>query len=168
MLHPTERELVPVGVARLLLGVLKVDGALVESDGCPGLHSSGPHAPPCYRLCEMISGRFRYPATCHLLVADVHQSVEERPGGYHHRTGPELHAPYRLYAYGDAVFHYQLFGLVLPDVEIVGMVEPVAPFPDKLSPVALRPWRPYGRSLALVEHSELDGGEIGDDTCLSP
>ena len=62
---------------------------------------------------------------------------------------------------------YALY-LVLPDVEIGGVVEDFAPFPDELAAVALSARAPHGRAFRFVEHAELDGGGIGDDTHAAP
>jgi hypothetical protein len=38
---------------------------------------------------------------------------------------------------------------------VLGFIKPLSPFPDKLTPVALCPWTPYGRPLPYVKHAEL-------------
>jgi hypothetical protein len=42
-----------------------------------------------------------------------------------------------------------------------------SPFPDKLSSVALGTGAPYGWALTHIEHAELNGGGIRDQTHLS-
>ena len=124
----------------------------------------------CCRLGDTSAG--------HLLPAYVHQSVEECSGCYHHTLCPQLGTPDGAHAChvplvggcpGIAGLHirvgehccgllfvdYQLHHLVLPDVQVVGIVEHGAPFPDEFLPVALSPWRPYGRPFRAVQHPEL-------------
>jgi hypothetical protein len=90
------------------------------------------------------------------MMADMHQSVEEGAGGDNNGSGTELYAPNGSYAHGFTVLHDELVGLILPDIEVICVVENSAPFPDKLSAVTLGPGRPYGWTLAFVEHTELD------------
>ena len=162
------RELVEIAVARLFFHIFEMNTSLVDSDRSTGFHSGSSDAPSGDALRKVVYGRFGASSAFYHLSSYMHQAVQECSCGDDDALGVELGSPDGFYADGLSVSNEQFVCLVLPDVEVVGMVEPVAPFPNELSPIALRPWRPHGRSLALVEHSELDGGEIGDDTCLSP
>jgi len=97
----------------------------------------------------------------------VHQAVEESACGDDDALGIELCAPDGAYADSLAIVHEQFVGLVLPDVEVVGVIEDGSPLPDKLSTVALGTGTPYSRTLADVEHSELDGSLVGYDAHLA-
>ena len=101
------------------------------------------------------------------MVPDVHQSIEECACGDDDSLGAYLHAPYRLHTDGLSVLHYELLGLVLPDVEVRCAVDDASPFPYKLFSVTLGAGRPHGRSFTFVEHPELDSGGIGDEGHLS-
>ena len=59
---------------------------------------------------------------------------------------------------------YQFLHLVLPDVEVRRVIEHGAPLPDELPSVTLSSRAPHGRALRLVEHTQLDGTEVGDHT----
>src|SRR3712207_8721346 len=104
----------------------------------------------------MVYGRLRTASALHHLSAYVHQAVEECARRNDHTLGSKLHAPHRTHANGLAIFHDQLLGLVLPNVEKVDTVERLAPCGDELFTVALCPGTPHGRSLALVEHAKLE------------
>ena len=66
-----------------------------------------------------------------------------------------------------SVADQQLAHLVLPDVEVVGVLQHLSPGPDELPSVALRTRAPHGRPLAAVEHAELNGGLVSHLTCVS-
>ncbi len=167
MLHPHERKLVEVGVSGLFGGVFEVDCPLVETHRRARFHSSRSNAPARDALGEVIGGRFGAPAPRYLMVADVHQSVKEGAGGNDDGLGAEGHPPDGGDAYGLAMLHDELVGLVLPDVEVGRMVERATPLPDKLAAVTLCAGRPDGRSLAFVEHAKLYGSAVGDHAHLT-
>ncbi len=137
MLHPHIGELMPVGVTGLLFCIFEMYCPFVEPHGCTSLHPSGAYPPACNRLCKMIGSRFCNPAPCHFMMADVHESVEEGSCGDDNSASTELDAPDRSYADCFTVLYDELVGLVLPDVEIIGVVEDAPPFPNKFSAVAL-------------------------------
>ena len=149
------RESVIVGLARLFLHILEVNRAAVDAHRCAGLHSRCCYAVSGDALGEVEHGWLGASASWHLMLAHVHESVEECSGCYHYCLCSERDAPHRLYAHRLAVLYDQLAGFVLPDVEVVGAVELRAPFPDELAAVALRSRAPYCRSLSAVEHAEL-------------
>jgi hypothetical protein len=90
------------------------------------------------------------------MMTDVHESVEESACSNDNGSSAKLYAPDRSHAYGFTILYDEFLGLVLPDIEVVSVVEDAAPFPDKLSTVALCAGRPYSRALAFVKHAELD------------
>ena len=105
----------------------------------------------------------------------VHQAVEESSCRHDNGFGTQLHAPDGLHSYHllrlllchRNRLHQQLISLVLPDIEVVGMVQDTTPFPDKLPTVTLGTRAPHGRSFTAVKHSELDGCGIRHETHLS-
>ena len=97
----------------------------------------------------------------------MQESVEECPGGEHNALGIDFRAPDGFHTDGLTVFHQQFFNLVLPDVEKGSVVEYLTPFPDKFATVTLCPRTPYSRTFRTVEHTELDGCGIGNNTHLS-
>ena len=54
-----------------------------------------------------------------------------------------------------------------PDWEVFCRFEDVSPAFNETCPVALCPWTPHCRSFRAVEHAELDGSFVGDDSHLS-
>ena len=140
---------------------------LVDAHGRSCLHPCRAYAVACDALGEAGHGRFGYASAGQLVAPDVHQSVEEGSGGHHHASRVQFHAPYSLYSNGSSVFHDQLACLILPDVEVGGIVEHRAPLPDELAAVALCTWAPYSGSLRTVEHAELDRRGVGDMSHLA-
>ena len=120
-----------------------------------------------HRVMLSVHGRFGASSAFHHLSAHVHQTVEEGSRSDDDALCIELGTPDGAHADGLAVSHEELVGLVLPDVEVVGVVEDGSPFPDKLATVALCARTPYGGTLSDVQHSELDGSLVGHDTHLS-
>ena len=136
-----------VVVLALLNGhVLKVYASLVYAHGCSRLHPSHLNAILGNALGKMENGRFGNPSPNHLLPSDVHQTIEKCSCGYHDALSSQFSTPDSLHANRLAILYEQLVGLVLPDVQVVGIVECCSPLPDKLTPVALSAWRPNGRS----------------------
>ena len=159
-------------LARLYGGVFEVHASLVDAHGCSGLHPCRLDADGIDGLRQMRYGRLGASSASHHLASHVHQSVEECAGSYYDGRRHNLHSPDGAHAFdacggGRGGVVYEFIDLVLPDVEPVGMVEDVSPLPDEFLSVALRSWRPHGRSLASVEHTKLYGSGIGDDTHAS-
>ena len=153
--------------AGLLLCVFEVYTSSVDAYGCARLHTPYAYAVAGYALAEVQDSRLGASATRHLMLADVHESVEECACRHHHRAGMECYSPDGGNSHSHTVFDDECVCLVLPDIQIVGVVKYFAPFPDELSPVALRPWRPNGWAFSLIEHSELYGSGVGDDSGLT-
>ena len=61
----------------------------------------------------------------------------------------------------------QLDGRILPDVEVVGVLQRAAPLGREGPLVALRTGTPHGRPLRAVEHAELQRREVGDAAHLT-
>ena len=155
-----EAELVEVVFTQLDFHVFEMNRALVDADRCSCLHPVVSDAMTGNAFCEVLHGRFCNASALNHLTADVHQAVQEGSGCDDHALGIQRHAPDGSDPDSLSVFHDQFLCLVLPHIEVVGMVERPPPFPDELAPVALCAWTPHGWSLGAVEHAELDGGGI--------
>ena len=126
-------------------------------------------------LCEVCHRWFCDASARHHLPPDVHQAVEEGAGSDDDALGVDLCSPDGAHADSShfcalcllCALREQFLCLILPDVEISGFIEMAAPFPDEFSSVALGSRAPYGRPLAYVQHSELDGGGISDESHLT-
>ena len=162
-----EAELVEVVFSFLHFHLFEVHRPFVDAHWCAGFHSRRGDAVAADALREVFDGGFCNPPSTYLAASDVQESVEECPCGDDDAFGLDFCSPDCAHAGHLAVFHKQFLHLVLPDVESGGVVELFAPFPNELSPVALRPRAPHGRSFRTVEHSELYGGGVGDDAHLS-
>ena len=151
-----EAELMEIRFTLLYLHVLEVNRASVDAYRRARLHPGGGYSVACYALGEMRYGRLGDASARHHAPSDVHEAVQECPGRDHDAACPQLGAPYRAHSGGAAVLNDELVGLVLPDVKPLRRVERRAPLPNELLAVALCPRAPHGRSLAAVEHAELD------------
>ena len=156
-----------VGFARLTLHILEVYATTVDAYRRTRLHSLRRYAVTRDALREVKDGRFGASASRYLLPSHVHQSVKERARCDDYSLCTERHAPDRLHAYRLSVLDKQLAGFVLPDVEVVHTVETGAPFPYKLSSVALCTRAPYCRTFTAVEHTELNGRGVSDESHLA-
>ena len=167
--RPEERELVVVVLAGLFLHVLEVDRALVDAYRSAGFHPCLSHTPSLDAFGEVVDGGFGAASALDFPSADVHEAVEEGAGGDDDGPGAEFHAPYCSHSYDRprGAVDEELVGLVLEDVEVRGVVEDMSPLPDELPAVALCPRTPHCRSFRAVEHTELDGGGVGDKAHLS-
>ena len=84
---------------------------------------------------------------CHIIAeTSVHLSVEESTGGDDYALRTKFCVEKCFNTLYLRVFHDYLLHLVLPDVEVVGVLKNVAPCGDKLGTVALRSWAPHSRS----------------------
>ena len=155
------------------------------------LHACRAYAEGVDALGEMERGRLCNAAARKHAASDVHQSVEEGAGGDDDAAGIELNAPdgadagdggggvagcsgvagYSGYSgisgcsgISGISGYYQLFNLVLPDVEVRCLVKLMAPFPYEFATVALCSRTPHGGTFRTVEHPELNGSAVGDYT----
>ena len=128
------------------------------------LHASAPYAMAYDALCQFLGRRFGTTSALQFRAADVHEAVQEGAGGQDYGLGAErnvhvgLHARHLL----CLLVHEQFPHLVLPDAQVLRVLQNLSPFPDELCPVALCPGTPHGRPLATVQHPELNGGAVGN------
>jgi hypothetical protein len=97
----------------------------------------------------------------------MEQTVEEGTCGDYDTFGMEGDAPYRVYTDDFVVLYKQFVNGVLPNVEIGDVVKYLAPSPDKLLAVALGTGTPHGGTLRAIEHAELNGRAVSDDSRVS-
>lgn len=147
---------------RVVFHFFKVYRSGVDADGRSGFHAGRLNAQTFDGTGQERAGRFGASAALNLFASDVHQSVEEGAGRDDYAAGVELCAPYGAYAGYMALLGEQLGHLVLPDVQVGGVFQNLAPFLDEAHAVALGARAPHGRSFGAVEHAELDGGAVGD------
>ena len=173
LIHITE--LVGPCFSWLYLQILEMNATFVDTYRGARLHSgcADPMTGDAFR--QMGHSRFCNPATSDHLPTNVHQSIEESACCQNHTLSIDLCAPNGSYANGlfclllchSNRFYHQFVSLILPDIEVGGCIEVSAPLPDELSSVALGSWRPNGRSLAHVQHPELYGGSVSQQSHLS-
>ena len=138
----------------------------------------------CDALCQALGGRLCYTSAFHHFPTNVHQTIEEGASSNNYALGVYLCTPDGLHAYylfcgpqrclgirdSFAIrdgLNEELIDLVLPNVKILGFIEYMTPFPDKLSSIALGTGTPYGRPFTYVQHTKLDGGSISYPTHLT-
>ena len=160
-------ELIGSALSWLYFHILEMNAALIDTDRSASLHPRRTDPVPSDALCQMGDCRLRNSATRNHLPTDMHQSVEEGSCRQHHTLRIEFSTPDGSDTDGLAVFNKQLISLILPDVEVGGSIKMSAPLPDELPSIALSPWTPDGRTLAHVEHTELNRGGIRYQTHLS-
>ena len=81
--------------------------------------------------------RFGDTSTFHLYTSHVHQSVEESARREYHRRGRKRDTECRFHTFHLIVFDDQFNGVVLPKIQVVGVLKHLAPVPDEELAVAL-------------------------------
>ena len=161
------RELVVTVVAWLFFHIFKMHASLVYADRSSCFHSFCSYTPTGNTLCEIMNGRFGTTASFNHLAAYVHQSVKECAGCDDCSLCVYVNAPDGSYANCFAVFYEKFIGLVLPDIEVRGEVEFLAPLPYEFTAITLCSRAPHSRSFAYIEHTELNGCSIGNFSHLT-
>ena len=113
----------------------------------------------------------------------MHQSVEESAVGKHHGFCPESRSERSLNAHNTrpgklrplavgqisyisyislnlSILKDQLSYGILPETEVLGILENMAPHLGEAHAIALRTRAPHGRTFRAVEHAELDGRAV--------
>ena len=88
-----------IGLARLLLGVFKMDTPAVEAHGGARFHPGRPDAVARDALCEVGYGRFGTASARIHVAANVEESVEKCACGDYDTLGMELYAPNGAHAH---------------------------------------------------------------------
>ena len=96
--------------------------SLVYSDRSTGFHSGCSDTPSGDALRKVVYGGFGASSAFNHLSSYMHQTVEECSSGDDDALGIEFGSPDGFYADGFSVSYEQFVSLVLPDVEVVGMV----------------------------------------------
>lgn len=160
-------EMVVVVVAGLLDEFVKMDTALVDTSGGTRLHASGGKTEESQLFGETMTSGFSNTSTGDLCLAEMQKTIEKSAVGKDDSARFHLDAEGSLDA-ADGVVVNEEFGYdVLPDIEVVGGGETLNPLLDKAFSIALTARTPHGRTFAAVEHTELDGALVGDDTHVS-
>ena len=143
-----------------------VNRAAVDAHRRTGFHTIRSETKVAQLLGKAVHGGFGYAATFYHSTADVHQAIEESAIGEHHGTGSETCPLASYYTADAAIFvNYQLIYTALPDVQVGGMFECVAPHLGILGAIALCTRTPHCRAFRAVEHTELNGCSVGNNTC---
>src|SRR5436190_9181977 len=112
-------------------------------------------------------------ATTELFHTDMHDRHEKSAVREHNRSAGYL-LPGARQKPGDPLhtcgttFHEQLGHCVLPEVNVGGPFRHPAPFPCEKVPVILGTRAAHGRTLAAVQHAELNHAPITDKATVSP
>ena len=126
---------------------------------------------------EMGYGRFSNSSAWHHLASDMHQSVQESARSDDDAFGIELSSPNGAHADGTndriartsicRIFYQEFVCLILPDIQILCLIQMPAPLPDKLPSVALGPRTPHSWTFANVQHTELYRGGVSHQSHLA-
>ena len=95
--------------------------------------------------------------------AEIHPSVEESAVGEYHSFGEHGKAEFCLHSCNAVVFGSYCHHFVLPEREVGGVFEDIAPETGETHLVALCAGAPHGGTFGEVEHAELYHGVVGDD-----
>ena len=152
-----------VGIAGLFLQYAVVDASAIHTRGSAGLHPSGLEAEFHQLFGDAVAGFFTGPSAAELALADVHDPVHEGAAGEHHGAARDAHAHAGHHTYHLTTFHFDAVDAVLPEVDVGGLFQHATPFAGEEVAVVLAAGAPHGRSLAAVEHAELDGAAVADD-----
>ena len=115
-------------------------------------------------ICQLFRCGFGTTAALQLGATYVHEAVEEGARRDDDTLGMQgnvhigLHARHLLRLLVNEQFPH----LILPDAQVLRVLQDLSPFPDELCPVALSTGAPHGRTLAAVQHPELNGGAVGN------
>ena len=111
--------------------------------------------------------RFGHASTRKLHTTYMEQTVEEGTCGDYDTFCMEGDTPYGVYTDDFAILYKQFVNGVLPDAKVGDIVKYLAPSPNKLLAVALSAGAPHGGTLRAIEHAELNGRAVGDDSRVS-
>ena len=149
-------------VARLHLHRAPIDGPAIQTRRRACLQTTEADSEPRQRGRET-PGRFLAdPAAGAPHIADMDQAVQKRAGGDHHRAGRQPAAVLEQHGGDPPIDHIEVVRLTLDHGQ-----QPRRP--DRLlhrrrieAPIRLSTRPAHGRTLAAVEHAELNAAEIGD------
>ena len=97
----------------------------------------------------------------------MHQPIEEGAVGEDHRLGADLHAQPCFDPDAATLLDKDPHHAVLPKIQVGGALEHLSPSLGKQVAVVLRSGAPHGWSLGLVEHAELDGASVGNESGIA-
>ena len=155
-----ERELVEVILSVLPLHLVEMNASPIYSHRCSCLHPSCLNAQSGDALCEEEACRLRTSASWPLCLAYVHEAIQECACCDDYASGQDGYSQIRAYSRYLPVVGEEFFHLILPDAQILRVLQYFPPCPDKLSSVTLGAWAPHGRSLASVEQAKLYGSPV--------
>ena len=147
----------------------EIDRAGIQPGRSAGLHPPGLEADRSQTLGDAERSGIARPAAGRVGVAAVHHAAQKGSGGKHDGTRGEFHPHARFYAPYAAfpLLHDEeyLRGLILPNIEPLRVFQHVPPLLAEARLVALGAGAPHSGPLRAVEHAELNGRTVGDDTC---
>ena len=114
-----------------------------------------------------MGGRLRDSSTAKLYTTDVHESVEERTRSEHNSLAVECNAKLSCNSLYFTIFYNKTIDRVLPNPEVWSVLERRAPLRYKPDAVGLGARTPHCRTLAAIEHPELDGSAVGNNSHLT-
>ena len=156
-----------IGVAVLAHRLVEMHRAAVNAHRRSRLHSAHLETKPAQLLRDAVRRRLRDASATDFHAAYMHQTIEKRTSGQHHRLRLERDPHSRAHTSYPAVLNDKFHNRVLPHVKAVGVLNAASPSLDKLNAVGLRTRTPHRRTLRPVQHPELYRSLVGDNAHLS-
>ena len=158
-----------IRVAELFLALREVDGSAIEATGRPSLETSQLKAERRQAVAERLGRLIAGPAAAGLRLAGVHDRLEERAGRQNHRrcaiervaAGPDADDPARFVLEDDRLDGF------LSQREVIGLFDPVLERELVQLLVRLGSRRMHRGALRLIQHAELETGDVGDPAHLA-
>ena len=110
---------------------------------------------------------FSCTSASHLAFSNVHDAIEKCAVRENNGFGSNFSSDAGNYPYAFFTFDPDSCYGILAEIEVLGAFEHQSPFFSKKVAVILRSRTPHRRSFRTVQHSELDGTVIADDTGIS-
>ena len=149
-------------VAGLHLDRRPVDGGAVDPRRRPGLEPAERKAEALQRQRQSDRRRLPDPAGRRLPFADMDQPAQKRPGGQHHRGGRQLPAVLEAQPRDLPGRHHEIVGLAFDHRQVFGRRDRRLHGGGIALAIRLGARPAHRRTLAAVEHPELDSAAVRD------
>ncbi len=160
-------KLMKIRISLLFVHIFEMNTSLVNADRSACFHPFRSYTPASDTFCEMVDSRFCASSAFDHFSSDVHETIEKCTGSDDNAFSMKFCIPNGTYTYCFTLFDNKLFCLILPYIEIWGVVNDRTPFPDKFTTITLGTRTPYCRPLSNVQHTKLDSCFISNESHIS-
>src|ERR1035438_7787359 len=154
-------------ISRLKFHFGIIQCASVNPRRCSCFHSSAFKAERNQLFCNSFGGLFSHSSSTKLFFSYVNDAVQKSSVGKNDCFGVELHSHSGNNANYFSVLNDHFFHHVLPEIYVGRLLKHFSPFVRKHRAVVLRTRTPHRRTFASVQHSELNGGSVGNNSRIS-